>query len=194
MDYNLLMQVIVSEANNANLKLNQEIGHMDYIKKRKNGYKFNFSEHVRGMIYSFLTNQRPWYKIVPQLSKIDDLFFYYDYNKILKKDSHYYVDGIRSLKCGNLAIHKQMASLESNINRLLEIKEMHGNLDEFVTSDTPYNIAKKLASEKTYKIKFFGIALALEYLRNVGIDAIKPDVVLGQEKGQLKSEKILNIR
>ena len=50
-------------------------------------------------------------------------------------------------------------------------------MDQFVTSDEPNMIATKLSdSASVYKLKQVGYTLALEYLRNVGIRAGKPDM------------------
>lgn len=70
-----------------------------------------------------------------------------------------------------------MKVLSYNIDVLATIQRTYGSLDSFVTSDTPYNIAEKLSKKGSrYKLKQVGYALALEYLKNVGIPAIKPDV------------------
>ena len=50
-------------------------------------------------------------------------------------------------------------------------------MGKFITHSTPSNIIKLLAdSNSTYKIKYMGVPIACEYVRNVGIDIIKPDV------------------
>ena len=110
------------------------------------------------------------------MNDIDKLFFNYNYELILKNDADYFIEGILTLKCGNISIRKQMNSLKENIDRLLQIEKKYKSLDRFVKSDSPYAIAKLLAYDNTYKIKNMGIALALEYLRNVGINEIKPDM------------------
>ncbi|MBS5825388.1 MAG: hypothetical protein KID00_16355 [Clostridium argentinense] len=128
------------------------------------------------MIYSLLTNQRPWYQVVPRLKEIDRLFFFYDYKEILSHNEQYFIKGIKEIKCGNISLNKQMSCLHENIHKLLKIQEEYKMLDNFVTSAPPIEIAIKLSKDPQYKIKCMGIALALEYLRNVGINEIKPDV------------------
>ena len=48
-------------------------------------------------------------------------------------------------------------------------------MDNYVTSNEPLIIAKSLANGE-YKLKQMGIALTIEYLKNVGIDVLKPDI------------------
>lgn len=60
-----------------------------------------------------------------------------------------------------------------------EIEKEHGSMDDFITSAPAYEIVKRLSDNKSkYKFHRVGVALAWEYLRNVGIDGMKPDVHL----------------
>ena len=57
--------------------------------------------------------------------------------------------------------------------------DVYKRQDNFVTSAPAYEIVKKISDNKSkYKINRVGEALAWEYLRNVGIDGMKPDVHL----------------
>ena len=68
-----------------------------------------------------------------------------------------------------------MNSLSYNIDVFRRISDIYGSMDNYVTSKEPLVIARSL-SDGEYKIKQMGIALAIEYLKNVGIDAFKPDL------------------
>lgn len=171
-----LVDNIIFTVHKHGINVNNQMGHLLWIKERENGKKFSFAEHLRGLIYAQLSNQRPWYQVQTQLPFIDTIFYDYDTDKILQQDYHYFVREIRKIKCGNISIEKQMQSLPENILRLREIEQWHGDLDHFVQMYTPDRVAKLLSSDKKYKIKYVGFALALEYLRNVGINEIKPDV------------------
>ncbi|WP_066499454.1 hypothetical protein [Abyssisolibacter fermentans] len=175
-DYQWLISEIVNTVKNTKINLRDNMNHLMQIELRQNGKIFNFSEHLKGVIYSLLTNQRPWYLVVPHLKEIDSLLFNYDYKKILTHNANYYIDGILKLKCGNISLNKQMSYLHQNIYKLLEIEYEFKTLDNFVTSAPPIEVATKLSKSPKYKIKYMGLALALEYLRNVGINEIKPDV------------------
>ena len=86
-----------------------------------------------------------------------------------------------------------MNSLHANIRKLERIEKEFGTLDNFVTSGSPLEIADMLANSIKYKLNTLGLALAMEYLRNVGIDATKPDIhirrILGKNRlGYSKQE------
>lgn len=176
MNYKELIENVICSIQEQGIVINEQMGHLVWIKERENGKKFSFSEHLRGLIYAQLSNQRPWFQIQNNLSLIDEIFYHYDADKILEQDYRYFVQKIREIKCGNISIEKQMQSLSDNILRLREIEQRYGELDNFVQMYSPYKVATLLSSDKKYKIKYVGFALALEYLRNVGIDEIKPDV------------------
>lgn len=84
-----------------------------------------------------------------------------------------------------------MTGLKYNILILERLEEEYESLDNFVMSDDPIKIAKKI-SKGEYKLKGVGLALACEYLKGVGIDVIKPDIhicrILGRF-GYSKTEK-----
>lgn len=149
--------------------------HFAAIEQRKFGKPFLFNEHLKGLIYSLLSNQRPWGPIEKNRDIIDKIFYNYDKESILKTEKSYFLNEIIRIKCGNRAIRKQMENLDYNIHKLEEIEEKFGSIDNFITSDNPNKIAKLLGNSKEYKVKQMGYALAFEYLRNVGIDTIKPD-------------------
>ncbi len=145
------------------------------IEDRKNGRVFTFSDNIKGLIYAQLSNQTKWINIVPKLAQIDKLFFYYNKDKIFSMPASYFYDGIFSLKCGNIATRKQMASLRDNIATLEKIENIYGSMDNFYNSYSAATIAKMLSGGK-YKLKYIGYALAWEFLRNVGVDGAKPDL------------------
>lgn len=149
------------------------------VKERKEGKEFTLEDHIRGMVYSMMSSQKKWFVIEPNLSEIDKLFFDYDYKKIIEKNPDYYCEKLYELKCGNRNTKKQMNSLKDNIKTFQRIENDYGSIDLFILSKSPEEIVKSLSDEKSlYKIKCFGEALSWEYLRNIGIDAAKPDVHL----------------
>lgn len=146
------------------------------VLQRGRGKSFSFAEHLRALIYALLTNQRKWIEVVPKLSQIDRLFFQYDADKIKKHDGTYFEQGIRKLKCGNISIGRQMAGLQDDISVFELFTRKYGSMDAFVTSIPAEKIVNMLSdSSSPYKLRGVGTALAWEYLRNVGIDASKPD-------------------
>ena len=88
-----------------------------------------------------------------------------------------FCEKIKDIKCGNRAIRAQMRSLRTHIHIFERIEVEYGSLDDFVTSENAHHIVTMLSSPLSpYKLPMVGKALAWEYLRNVGIDAAKPDV------------------
>lgn len=154
----------------------RKFGQVTKMDKRNNGYKFSFNEHLKGLILAMLSSQRSWGPIAKNIDKITKIFFDFNKNKILNTNKDYFVKQLAQIKCGNRVISKQMNSLDYNISILEEIEKDCGSIDNFVTSDNSNNIAMKLGKEGKYKLKQIGYTLALEYLRNVGISAIKPDL------------------
>ncbi len=158
-----------------------------YVIQRKNGKQFSFEDHIRGLIYSLLSNQRRWDSIKPKLHLIDEIFFGYDSDKIQAHSGEYFCNELVKIKAGNRQIAAQMNALQENIKTLRLIEEKFGNIDNFITSDVPNNIVKSLsAAHKQYKLKCVGPALAWEYIRNVGIEGVKPDVHLRRFLGKAR--------
>jgi endonuclease III len=152
------------------------LGQVCASEKRDNGGIFTINDHLKGLILAMLSNQRPWGPIANNLSKINDIFFSYDVDEIKKSDKKYLAHELKSIKCGNRRIDRQMNSLNHNIEILKNIQNDYGSIDKFVISALPDEIANQIGNGKKYKIKEIGYTLALEYLKNLGIKAIKPDV------------------
>lgn len=163
--------------NNINYnKMIDEMGQVEATEKRRNGQEFTLKEHIKGLVFAMLSNQRPWGPIDDNYDKIGDIFLQYSPDKLQKVDPREIVQKILDIKCGNRSISKQVESLDYNINQFKKIINDFGSMDKFVSSKTGKEIAIMLSDpESPYKIKYLGFALAMEYLRNVGIRAMKPD-------------------
>lgn len=163
------------------------------INKRNEGYHFSIEQHLNGLIYSLLSNQRPWKGISENIENINKIFKNFDIDYVYNENPELFVNKLKKIKCGNRAIKKQMESLRYNIDMLKQIEKEYGTLDNYVTSKAPLDIAIELSTGK-YKLKQIGFSLALEYLRNVGIDAIKPDIhicrILGKNKLALSNNDV----
>lgn len=182
--YNKLLNSILETMKNSNYTL-VELETTTAINKRKAGKFFSLDEHIEGLIWSLLSNQRPWKGISDNRNNIIKIFHNFECKYIQKENPETFITELIKIKCGNRAIKKQMYSLKHNIEIFQNIIKEYGSMDNFVTSDAPYNIAKKISSGK-YKLQQIGFPLAMEYLRNVGIDTVKPDVhicrILGKER------------
>lgn len=151
-------------------------GQVDASEQRAKGRVFDLSEHIRAMILAQLSNQRPWKPIADNRDRLRMLFHDYDAEQLLAADPEALVAGLRHLRCGNRADRKQMAALSTNIRTLKRIEAEEGSLDAFVTRHAPDNVARLISQAGPFKLLHVGPALALEYLKTVGIRASKPDL------------------
>lgn len=65
-------------------------------------------EHIKSIIFSLLSNQRPWEPIAENEEHIDEIFFQYDLERIRQTSPEYFVRQIRDIKCGNRVISQQI--------------------------------------------------------------------------------------
>lgn len=152
-------------------------GQVEASRKRLRGEPFELRDHVRGLLLALLSNQRPWGPIAERLPELREIFLDYDPQRLEQADPDDLLAKILAVRCGNRAIKKQLGSLRGNIARLREIAARHGSLDAFVTSGSAEQIATRLSKPNgPEKIQQLGLTLAMEYLRNVGIRATKPDL------------------
>lgn len=153
---------------------------LEAVEQRKNGKSFSFEEHLRGFVYAQLSALVSWKKIKDNQTKLDEIFCNFDRQQLKDKSTEDLINEITDIKCHNPYTTKnQMRSLKNNIETFERIEQDFGTLEKFITHSTPSNVIKLLAdSNSTYKIKYMGVPIACEYVRNVGIDIIKPDVHL----------------
>ena len=157
------------------------------VERRQQGMVFALENHISALIYAQLTNQTKWSRIVPHLEEINQLFFNYDADEILRHPGTYFAQGIFDLKCGNISTKAQMNSLHQNIGIMRQIINDYGSMDAFVTSAPAQEIVYLLSNAKSrYKMGMLGEALAWEYIRNVGIDGCKPDTHLRRFLGNAR--------
>ena len=161
----------------------KDLGQVAASEARLNGNAFGFRKHLHGLLLSQLSNQRPWKPIAQNLENIRIVFHDYDPEALQHADPISLAESICKIRCGNRAILKQMNGLAANINTLRSIERDFGSLDRFVTSQEPHIVASVISTPGPYKLKFVGPALAMEYLRNVGIRATKPDLHVRRNLG-----------
>jgi endonuclease III len=160
-------------------KIINEMGQVSAAEKRSNGYEFSLNDHLRGFILSLLSNQRPWKQIANNLDNLEKIFFNYESDNLKNADPEVLSNEIKAIKCGNISIKRQMETLPYNISILEKISEKYGSIDNFITSKPVEEIAECLSNEKSpYKLKQLGMALTMEYLKNVGLSGMKPDTHL----------------
>lgn len=166
-----------------------------YIKKqiekreKSNGsYKSKINDCIRAMVYSYLSSQNEWYRVEEKLDEINDIFYNFNAEKILKQDPEKFKNALLSegVKLGTQSTERQMEALFNNIEKLKNIQKNYENVsgyyDEIIGGEDNlegYKLLVKRLSLKSEKyddkIEQMGIALAAEYLRNLGYDIPKPD-------------------
>ncbi len=151
---------------------------LEAVEARKNGKVFSFKEHLKGFIYAQLSALVSWKRIKDNQPDLNIIFCGFEKEKLKQKPAEELIEEIRTLKCYSPYTTKnQMNSLKANIETFERIEQKYSSLDKFITHSTPSNIIKLLAdSNSTFKLKYAGVAIICEYVRNVGIDIIKPDV------------------
>lgn len=154
-------------------KMIKEISNI--VDLRKNGKIFSFEEHLEALLLSQLSNHR-WGSntIKKNKEKIREIFKDYDKEYLVEINSDILTQKIIMINCGNASIYRQMRALNHNIQILEKIEKEYGSLDNFVSSDDPNTLANILYDGR-YKLKQVGKALALDYLKRVGIDTCKAD-------------------
>ena len=159
------------------------------IRKRKSGKEYSLSEHVDAMVFSLLSSQRDWKPIEQNADRIRSIFHNFDITWILAKTPEQLnalVDELKAIKCGNRQIKNQIQTLPDNIKTLQRIAEEHGSVDQYYNKTPAQELLQALSDGRsTYKLKQMGVPLVSEYLRNVGIDLVKPDVHVTRLLGRL---------
>jgi hypothetical protein len=160
--------------------------------RRDAGYSFTIREHVRGLILAQLFSLKSWRPTAHNLHKINQIFFDYDPDKILATDVTGFVQKLSKIGCAGAGVKKQMAALQDNIATLSDFQQQYGSIDNFVVSANPVEVAKLISKRGKHKLKQVSFNLAVEYLRNVGVKAVRHDVqmrrTLSHERLALSSD------
>lgn len=161
------------------------------IDRRNRGEKFEISDHIGAMVYSMLSSCISWERFLKHIDEktgritiIDSIFCNYDTESLLQCTPNQLTCALKAddIKCVSQSTFKQMtALLNSNIHKLIEFESKNNSIDEYYQSiiDNKGSVKGLITalsdSKSNDKMKQLGIALACEYLRNVGYDISKPD-------------------
>lgn len=146
---------------------------MNVYKLRCNGKTFEFSEHLKSLIISLLSNNR-WgdSNIKNNINKINSIFHNFDRNYLKIVDSNIIISELKKIHCTNPMIKKQILAIPYNIDILEKIELDYGSLDNYIVTTLPNNIVNSFNEEK-YKLKQVGHAVTFDYLKRVGINTCK---------------------
>lgn len=128
------------------------------VRQRQQGKVFSFREHLRGLLYAQLSAHTQWHRVAPKLPYVDELFFQYDEQAILARESSYFTEGLKQLSYASQCTNRQMKHLGKNIEKLQKIAAEYSSLDAYVTSAPPEEIVRDLAAGPH---KLYGIGPAL---------------------------------
>lgn len=142
---------------------------------RQSGHVFTFEEHIKAMLLSLLSANRPWKQIEENIDNLDKVFHQYNPEYLIDENPKVLMDEVCKIGCGNRAIMRQMEGVSYNVRLMQSIVDVIGDLEKLVVNNEPYDVSAILSSGH-YKLAGFAQTLALQYLRNVGIDTCKPDV------------------
>ena len=155
----------------------RSFGQVDICVRRERGELIPLLDHARGMILALLSANRPWRPIADNIDRLDDVFGGYRPEFLEATDPALLEAAVRALKCGNTRIKFQMQAIRPNLATMRQIVGQFGSLDAFVERAPPEIIARHLSRNGSpYRLKELGQALAMEYLKNVCIRAVKPDL------------------
>ena len=157
------------------------------IDRRKAKKPFFIQDHIRAMVYSFLSSGIVWARLEPlieehgRIPKIDDIFQQYEPNFVLDSTSDKLYNKIQQTVGGTPYLKKQLdALIGTNIKKLKDFEAKHGSIEAYYnTFPTIKDLIRSLSEagngSPNSKMEQMGIALVSEYLRNVGYDIAKPD-------------------
>ena len=100
-------------------------GQIQAVKSRIDDKIFSLKEHIKGLVYSLLSKQRIWKSLVPNIKKIDSIFYFYNPEKLISVDPKRLIEKIVEIKCGNMLIKKQILTLKDNIKILKRLSFLY---------------------------------------------------------------------
>lgn len=152
-------------------------GQVAASRRREAGELIPLRDHARGMILAMLSANRPWRPIAENMERLAGAFGHYKPDFLEAAKPEVLAANVQALRCGNTRIKYQMAAIRPNLAVMRDVDARFGSLDAFVESAPAEEIARKLSRDGSpFRLRELGPALAMEYLKNVGIRAVKPDL------------------
>ncbi len=150
-----------------------------YNMRKSGSYQFTKRDHCEALLLSVLSANRPWIGIEAHLGDLKEIFRDYDPDFLISADPNTLYHQVTAIGCGNRRLNAQMHEIEHNVGILNIFEEKYGTAD--FAADCAVASSNEvlwvLADKKSrYKMYGVGIALAAQYLKNVGVDLVKPDI------------------
>jgi len=152
------------------------LGQVDACRRRAQGELIPLAHHMRAMILSMLGAHRSWRPIARRLGQLELVFGQYKPAFLELIAPRQLAAEIEQLGCGNPRVHAQMDAIRPNLETMQRIEQEFGCMDAFVERVRPEAVAQLLGRPASrWKLKEVGPAVAMEYLKLVGIRAVKPE-------------------
>lgn len=151
------------------------------VAQRKEGtLKLTMRDHLEALMLSILSANRPWIGIQRHEEDLRKVFHNYDPEYLKTVDPYQLKEEVCAIDCGNRRILSQMQEISYNIGILSFVEKKFGSVDylaDVAINNNQLEVVRVLSSSQSaIKLKGVGKALAHEYLKNVGVDTVKPDV------------------
>lgn len=153
----------------------------ELLNKRKNGGTFTMRDHLESLVTSFLCANRPNGPIYDNAERLREIFHNYDPDYLYSADPEELASSVCAISCGNKRIRQQMIDLRYNIDVLRRITVTYWSPDALLqfwpmSKRRVYNVLTNKYG--AFKIKGLGDALFWQYIKQLGVDCVKPDVHL----------------
>lgn len=185
-----MIQQIINTMEQANYDFSLETQNVKNNEKKLANNELTLSDHVKTMVYAQLSNNRPWEPIAQNSSTINDIFCEFNINRLKQCEAKDLIEKIKEIKCGNRQIYNQLTYLKDNIETLEKIEKNENGINQYFMNTDIVELVKSLSlPDREYKLRYMGVALVCEYLKNVGVDVVKPDSLIRRIIGRLGYSK-----
>jgi endonuclease III len=151
-------------------------GQVEAAGRRERGELFSLRDHLRGMVLSMLSANRPWKPIADSLAALAEVFGDYKPSFLEQASAESLEAAVKRINCGNRRVSFQMKAIRPNLETFRRIDAEAGSIDQFIDDRRIEDVVHELGEGRRYKLKELGPTLVFEYLKNVGVRASKPDV------------------
>ena len=162
-------------------------GQVEKVRQRLEGKRFTLEEHVKGHVYSLLSSNTSWKKFDDNKEMIDGIFSHYSPSALMESNPDTIVKELKRIRCGSQVLRRNINSVPHNIE---VISRLHTEIENAFERYNVFDDCGKTLNEYTIrlsepyldngmrnpdKLDSMRIPLVCEYLRNIGISAMKPD-------------------
>jgi endonuclease III len=164
------------------------------VEKREGGGRWADDEIFEGLVRSILSAHTKWGKVervLPELRTLLHDFSLCWYAALSPIDvERTLVPWFEQRKAGSLSLKRNLQFLIDSAAKLGGISQRHGSLEGYLAhlakqhNGDPKAVAAALGEvESLQKLPGLGVALAAEFLKNVGYDVSKPDLHINRAVG-----------